>query len=99
MTAAAKKLRKPRPTTPVVKGWVVKKLYTKLEKVEENGVRHTVPKRFEKTISKSFKSREAAVSFCALAQKYPPPPVQGETDVEFFVAEDGGFDDLKAEAT
>lgn len=92
MTVASKK--KPRPTTKIVKGWVVRMSFTKMEPDEKTRI--VSAKKFMKKVSPLFSSREAAVTFCQLTVKYPPVNIpKGAENVEFFVTESEGFDDLK----
>jgi hypothetical protein len=84
---------KPKATTRVTLGWVVKKSFTKQEVVEENGVRRLVPKRFDKIISKVFSSMEAAGVFLDTVKKYPINGV-GEKDVEYYVTTLDGHDSI-----
>jgi hypothetical protein len=85
--------RKAKAKTPVTRGWVVKKCFTKLEKVEGNST--PAPKQFTKTVSKLFGNHAAAVTFCEIAKKFPQVG-PGEHDVSYYVTEDAGHDTLPA---
>ena len=79
-----KRAEKNRATTAVTLGWLVKKRY-----------RDAQGKERIKSISKRMISESAAGTFRDIAAK-GYTPVEGESQVEFFVTEDLGFDDIRA---
>lgn len=93
MSKAASK--RARPKTAVTVGWVVKKRFTKNAPDRKNEGR-VVSKSFDKTISRRFSSKSAAETFLASTLKYPPPHDADELNIDYYVSEDGGFDDLPA---
>ena len=87
-------------TTPVTHGWVVKKAW-KTEHRDPKDHSKRMIREHDKVISKRFYSRDAANIFRSCAEntyKRMPEEISkdGELQVEFFVTEDEGFDDIKA---
>lgn len=86
--------------TPVTVGWVVKKSWKTTHRDPKDHSKK-ITKSHDKVISKRFYSHEAASIFRKVAEdtaKAMPDEIinDGETDVQFFVTEDGGFDDIRA---
>jgi hypothetical protein len=86
--------------TPVTHGWVVKKAW-KTEGKDPRDRAKTILIQHDKVISKRFYSPGAANSFREVAEKtYRDMPAEitkdGETDVQFYVTEDTGYDDIRA---